>query len=55
MFQVYEITTGEPVNTYADERLAWSHAYSLNDNYSEAMGLEYSVRQIKRAFITATT
>ncbi|CAB4125102.1 hypothetical protein UFOVP55_59 [uncultured Caudovirales phage] len=44
MFTVYEVTTGETITSYEDERFAWSHAATLNDDYAECMGLEYSVK-----------
>lgn len=46
MFEVYEVATGEVIIAYDDERLAWSHARFLNDEYSEAMGFEYTVRKL---------
>lgn len=44
MFIVYEVNTGEIIASYEDDRIAWSHATGLNDEYAEAMGIEYSVR-----------
>jgi hypothetical protein len=45
MFEVYEVNTESTISVYDDARLAWSAAHILNNSYSEAMGLEYSVRQ----------
>ena len=43
-YQIYEVNTGAVINAYQDERDAWAKANMLNDSYSEAMGLEYSVK-----------
>ena len=46
MYLVFEVNTGEHVDVHNDERIAWSHAAALNDDYAEAMGLNYAVTWI---------
>ena len=45
MYILFEVNTGWVVEEYQDERLAWSLAYGLNDEYAESHGLEYSVKR----------
>ncbi len=46
MYEVYEVNTGETIETYTDSRMAWSLAWNLNDDFSDAYGYEYSVREV---------